>query len=59
MIILCSLKMLESSYPLSGHNVPEEWKMKLLHYKNLETCEEYRGGEKAATFFNRHVEEEN
>jgi len=51
--------MLESNYPLSEHNVPEEWKLQLHHYKNLKTCQEYRGGEKAATFFNRHVEEEN
>jgi len=59
MIMFCSLKMLESNYPLSEHNVPEEWKLQLHHYKNLKTCQEYRGGEKAATFFNRHVEEEN
>jgi len=51
--------MWESSYPPSQHNVPEEWKLPLHHYKNLKTCEEYRGGEEAATFFNRHVEEEN
>lgn len=28
-------------------------------YKTMKTCEEYRGGKKAVTFFNRHVEEEN
>jgi len=46
MITLCFLKMLESNYPLSEHNVPEEWKLQLYHYKNLKSCEEYRGGEK-------------
>jgi hypothetical protein len=51
--------MLESNYPLSEHNVQEEWKLQLHHYKNLKTCQEYRDGEKAATFFNGQVEEEN
>jgi len=51
--------MLESNNSLSEHNVKEEWKLQLHYYKNLKTCQEYRGGEKEANFFNRQEEEEN